>query len=199
MDDPQAGAPMSRAAIFIDVERLVLPGRAPAPDPSAVSVAPGAARGCRRLGATGLPIVVVSNQPGVAMGRFSEDVLTALGQRAFEVLAQVGVTLEGFWYCPHHPDAEVPAYAVECGCRMPRPGLLVAASRHHDLDLPRSWVVGDLLDHVEAGGRAGCRTILLEECRETTWRSGPYRTPDQLVPDLWDAANVILGARASVA
>jgi len=190
---------VSRAAVFLDVEGLLMPGLAPVPDPAAVSIAPGAARGFRRLAATGLPIVVVSNQPGVAMGRFGEDVLSSLGQKAFELLAQIGVTLAGFWYCPHHPDAYVAAYAVECGCRMPRPGLMAAASRHHGIDLSRSWMIGDLLDHVEAGGRAGCRTILLEECRETGWRPGPYRMPDQLVPDLWEAANAILGARAPVA
>ncbi len=190
---------MSPAAVFIDVGGLLLPGLAPVPDPNAVSIAPGSARGFRRLAATGLPIVGVSNQPGVAMGRFGEDCLSALGQKAFEVLAQIGVTLTGFWYCPHHPDAYVPAYAVECGCRMPRPGLLAAASRHHGVDLSRSWMVGDLLDHVEAGSRAGCRTILLEECRETAWRPGPYRVPDVLVSDLWDAANLILGAPARVA
>jgi histidinol-phosphate phosphatase family protein len=189
---------VSRTAIFLDVEGLLLPGR-PVPDPAAVSIAPGAARGLRRLAATGLPIVAVSNQPGVAMGRFGEDVLSALGQRAFEVLAQIGVTLTGFWYCPHHPEAYVRSYAAECACRMPRPGLLAAASRHHDLDLSRSWLIGDLLDHVEAGGRAGCHTILLEECRETAWRSGPFRVPHSLVPDLWEAASVILGARERVA
>jgi D-glycero-D-manno-heptose 1,7-bisphosphate phosphatase len=189
-------ASVKRGAVFLDKDGTLLVDRAPAVDVATMELMPGAARGLRRLSAAGYPLIVVSNQSGVAMGRFPEEALTAVGQRLFEMLTEVGVPLTGFWYCPHHPDGQLPAYAVDCGCRKPRPGLLLAASQHHDLDLAESWLIGTVLDDVEAGGRAGCRTIFLDNGRETGWRCGPYRTPDAIAADLWEAASLILGARS---
>ena len=187
---------MKRGAVFLDKDGVLLLERLLTADVGAMELTPGAARGLRRLGGTGYPLIVASNQAGVAMGRFGEEALTAVGQRLFEMLTEIGVTLTGFWYCPHHPDGQVQAYAVDCTCRKPRPGLLLAACQHHDIDLAASWMIGDLLDDVEAGARAGCRTIFLDDGREKTWRAGPYRTPDAVAADLWEAANLILGARS---
>ena len=187
---------MKRGAVFLDKDGTLLLDRPGGPEVATMELMPGAARGLRRLSAAGLPLIVASNQTGVAMGRFPEQVLTAVGQRLFEMLSEIGVPLTGFWYCPHHPDGQVPAYAVECGCRKPRPGLLLAARQHHDIDLSESWLIGTALDDIEAGGRAGCHTIFLDTGHETGWRSGPYRTPDAIACDLWDAAAVILGARS---
>jgi D-glycero-D-manno-heptose 1,7-bisphosphate phosphatase len=78
------------------------------------------------------------------------------------LLADEGVTLDGIYYCPHHVDGIVPALAVACDCRKPRPGLLVRAAREFDVELRRSWFIGDILDDVEAGNRAGCRTVLVD-------------------------------------
>ncbi len=190
------GGTVSRPAVFLDKDGTLLLDRPDSPEVSSMELVPGAARGLRRLSAAGYPLIVVSNQTGVAMGRFPEQLLTAVGQRLFEMLTEIGVTLTGFWYCPHHPDGQVPAYAVECGCRKPRPGLLLAACQHHQIDLSASWLIGTLLDDVEAGGRAGCRTIFLDNGRETGWRCGPYRMPDAVAADLWEAASLILGARS---
>ena len=187
---------MKRGAVFLDKDGVLLLERPMTADVGSMELTPGAARGLRRLSGAGYPLIVASNQAGVAMGRFAEEALTAVGQRLFEMLSEIGISLTGFWYCPHHPDDNVPAYAVDCACRMPRPGLLLAACQHHDVDLGASWIVGDLLDDVEAGARAGCRTIFLDDGREKTWRSGPYRTPDAVVSDLWQAATLILGARS---
>lgn len=187
---------MKRGAVFLDKDGTLLVDRPMTADAASLELTPGAARGLRRLSAAGYPLIVVSNQSGVAMGRFSEAALTAVGQRLFEMLAEIGVSLTGFWYCPHHPDGQVPAYAVDCACRKPRPGLLHAASQHHDVDLSASWLIGDLLDDLEAGARAGSRTIFLDDGREKLWRPGPYRTPDAVAADLWEAASVILGARS---
>ena len=85
----------------------------------------GAARALRTLGATGMPIVVVSNQPGVALGRFTENELGAVRRCLAELFEANGATLADF-YCPHHPRGSVPAYTVDCVCRKPRPACCVA-------------------------------------------------------------------------
>lgn len=100
--------------------------------------------------------------------------------------------LAGFYYCPHHPLGSVPAYARACRCRKPRPGLVLRAAAELDLDVRASWLIGDILDDVEAGNRAGCRSILLANGNETKWRDGPYRQPYAAVPTLAAAADCIL-------
>ena len=187
---------MKPGAVFLGMDGTVLVPRPAPPEPSQMELMVGAARGLRRLSAAGYPLIVLSNQPGVAMGHFPEQALTATGHRLFEMLAEIGCSLTGFWYCPHHPDGQVPGYAVDCGCRKPRPGLLLAASQHHGVDLPVSWTIGALLDDVEAGGRAGCRTILLDNGQEAVWRPGPFRIPHAVASDLWEAAGLILGTRS---
>ncbi len=110
---------MKRGAVFLDKDGTLLLDRPGVHEVAAMELVPGVARGLRRLSAAGYPLIVVSNQTGVAMGRFPEQQLTAVGQHLFEMLTEIGVPLTGFWYCPHHPDGQVTAYAVECGCRKP--------------------------------------------------------------------------------
>jgi ribonucleoside-diphosphate reductase alpha chain len=98
------------------------------------------------------------------------------------------VPLAGFYYCPHHPHGSVPAYAVTCDCRKPRPGLILRAAREQGVDPARSWLVGDILDDVEAGRAAGCRTVLLDNGHETEWVLSPARRPDGVAADLAEAA-----------
>ena len=106
------------------------------------------------------------------------------------------VPLGGFYYCPHYPAGTVSRYAIACACRKPAPGMLLRALREHDLDAERSWLVGDILDDVEAGRRAGCRTVLLDNGHETEWVRSPPRTPDLVAADLADAARLILATDA---
>ena len=101
------------------------------------------------------------------------------------------MSLDGFYYCPHHPDGIVPRYAVACDCRKPEPGLIHPAAREHDLALGESWFIGDILDDVEAGRRAGCRTVLIDNGNETEWKRSPLRRPDLVARDLAEAAQFI--------
>ena len=81
--------------------------------------------------------------------------------RLQDLLFREQLTLDGFYYCPHHPDGSVGAYARDCHCRKPMPGLLLQAAQDHGIDLRSSWMIGDILHDVEAGNRAGCRTVLI--------------------------------------
>ena len=100
--------------------------------------------------------------------------------------------LAGSYFCPHHPEGQVPAYAVQCSCRKPQPGLLLQAAQAHRLNLARSWFVGDILDDIEAGRRAGCRTILLDNGNETEWVLNPDRQPHYYAASIDTAAGIIL-------
>jgi D-glycero-D-manno-heptose 1,7-bisphosphate phosphatase len=98
--------------------------------------------------------VIVSNQSGIARGLIAPDQARAVHDRMIAHFADEGVTFAGAYYCPHAP-------ADDCGCRKPRPGLLLQAARELDLDLARSAMVGDKPTDVEVGRAAGCGTALL--------------------------------------
>ena len=183
-----------RAAVFLDKDGTLVVDVPYNVDPDLIRLTPGAVDGLRALHAAGYLLIVVSNQSGVARGYFEESAIEAVEARLRAMLAAAGVPLAGFYYCPHHPDGPVERYAVACECRKPAPGLVERAAREHGIDLGRSWLVGDILHDVEAGRRAGCRTILLDVGHETEWGLTPARTPDFMAPTLLDAAHLVLGA-----
>src|SRR5205823_6483112 len=178
---------MAFDAVFLDKDGTLIEDVPYNVDPARVRLMPGAAEGLRALHAAGYRLLVISNQSGVARGYFEEAALAAVGERLGELLAEAGVPLAGFYYCPHHPEGSVAAYAVECSCRKPQPGLLVRAAREHGLDLAASWLVGDILNDIEAGRAAGCRTVLLDNGHETEWILTPQRRPHYMATDLTEA------------
>ena len=183
---------MGDPAVFLDKDGTLIEDVPYNVDPALVRVMPGAREGLRLLHDAGFRLVVITNQSGVARGYFGEDQIAALGLHLTSVLDEWGVPLAGFYFCPHLPDGSVAAFAVACECRKPEPGLIVRAARMHGIDLPRSWFVGDIASDVEAGRRAGCRTLLVGDealiARET--RAGAR--PDRVAPDLWEAARIIV-------
>jgi D-glycero-D-manno-heptose 1,7-bisphosphate phosphatase len=171
----------SRRAAFIDKDGTLIRNVPYNVDPELLAFTPRAPDGLRLLARHGYRLVVVTNQPGIALGRFNQAALTRLQQALADRLAGQGVALAGFYACPHAPGAT-------CACRKPAPGLLLQAAAALDIDLSQSWMVGDILDDVEAGARAGCRTVLLDVGNETEWRRSPLRTPHRKARDLWQAA-----------
>lgn len=178
-------------AIFLDKDGTLLEDEPYNVEPARMRLMRGAACGLRRMSALGFRLIVITNQPGVALGRFREDALTAVEHKLADLFAASGAVLSGFYYCPHHPRASVPGYRFTCVCRKPRPGLLELAAVEHGISLRDSWFVGDILDDVEAGRRAACRTILLDNGHETTWELTAMRRPDYMAPDLDGAAAII--------
>ena len=188
-----------RAAVFLDKDGTLIVDVPYNVAPEHIRLTHGAVEGLQALHAAGYLLVVVSNQSGVARGLFTEEALVAVEAHVRALLTAAGVPLAGFYYCPHHPDGSVERYAVTCRCRKPAPGMLSQAAREHGIDLARSWLVGDILHDVEAGRRAGCRTVLLDVGHETEWNLTPDRIPHFKADDLTAAARVILANGVSPA
>lgn len=182
---------MTNRAVFLDKDGTLIEDVPYNVDPKQIQLSEGALQGVRSLYQAGYRIFVVTNQSGVALGYCSETDLIEVRQHLQTLLLTAGVPLAGFYYCPHHPDGIVLNYAVDCECRKPKPGLLVRAAVDCNINLSESWFVGDILNDVEAGRLAGCRTILIDNGNETEWELSPQRLPHHLVTNLVEAAAII--------
>ncbi|MDP6890136.1 MAG: HAD family hydrolase, partial [Phycisphaerales bacterium] len=144
---------------FLDRDNTIIFNDGDLGDPDGVVLMPGVRESLRRLHEQGWPLIVITNQGGVARGRYDEAAVKSVHARAEQLLADVPI-LDWLW-CPWHPEGTVPAYTREHPWRKPSPGMLIEAADRHRLDLTRSWMIGDQDRDIAAGQTAGCRTILL--------------------------------------
>jgi histidinol-phosphate phosphatase family protein len=177
-----------KRAVFIDKDGTLVDDIPYNVDPALVRFSTGAFDALRQLQERGFAPIVVTNQPGIALNLFDREALASLERHLVKTLAAEGISLAGFFACTHAPAG---SSVQNCLCRKPAPGLLLQAARVHRLDLSQCWMVGDILDDVEAGRRAGCRTVLLDVGHETIWRNTPMRRPDFTASDLLTAAAFI--------
>lgn len=169
-------------ALFLDRDGTVIEDVGYPRDPEQVRLVPGAADGIRRLRDSGLAAVIVSNQSGVGRGLITTRDFERVHARVSELLAAQGVELDGYYYCPHAPDAG-------CDCRKPATGLIDRARGELDLASLGCVLVGDKASDVEAGSAAGCKTVLLGDAEspavEPTWRASSWNEiVDLLTPTL---------------
>lgn len=150
---------------------------------------PFAAAAIRGLNAANYPVIVITNQSGVARGYFPESLIHAVHELMTTQLGKEGAHVDALYYCPHKGDDA-------CACRKPRPGMLERAAREHGLDLRRSFVVGDRHGDVELAHRVGARAILVRTGYgegEIQWHSGKWAMPpDFIAENLADATDWIL-------
>ena len=160
--NPPSAKPMPRPSVFFDRDNTLIINDGYLGDPKKVALMPGAADAVARSRSLGFAIVTISNQSGVARGLFDESAVQAVDRRMDELLAaeNPGAKIDLHLYCPYHPEAVVPAYRQESQLRKPAPGMILLAAKQLGLDLSRSWVIGDGHRDIEAGIRAGCKTIL---------------------------------------
>ena len=178
-------------AVFLDKDGTLINDVPYNADPDLITLADGVLSGVSRLYLARFALVVVTNQAGIAKGYFSEQDLSAVRNK---LQALIKVPLSGFYYCPHHPQGSLPEYTQACDCRKPAPGLLLRAAADLDLDLNRSWMVGDILNDIEAGCLAGCRTVLIDNGNETEWNLTQNRTPNIRAANFAQAVDPILYA-----
>ena len=152
---------------------------------------PGAAEAIKALNQAGLPVILVTNQAGIARGYYKEAAMRALHAHLRDVLAAEGAQIDAIYFCPHHPD-----YSGPCACRKPSPGMLQQAAAEHNIDLARSWLVGDTGSDIGAGHAVSCRTILVRTGYgaqfEAQLRAGAEPQPEAVVDDVAAAAAYIL-------
>ncbi|MDQ3965689.1 MAG: HAD-IIIA family hydrolase [Actinomycetota bacterium] len=163
-------------AVFLDRDGTLIVNRHYGSDPNEIELLDGVVEGLVALRKAGYKLFLVSNQSGVARGYFDERTVARMHGRLQKMLDRHGAALDGLEYCPHHPEGVAPPYAVECSCRKPAPGMLRRAARKHGVNLSASWMVGDIEADIEAGRRAGARTILVGP--ETSLTPPDFRAED---------------------
>jgi len=181
--------PSKRRAVFLDRDGTISEEMGYANHLSRFLVFPYAAAAIRRLNDAGWPVIVVTNQSGVARGFFPESLIGEIHEKMKAELAAGGAHVDGIYYCPH-------IRTDNCECRKPFPGMLKRAAREHNLELRGSAVVSDRYADVEMGNAAGCTSILVLSGYgrgEYEWNRGRWpRQPDFVVENLAAAVDVIL-------
>ena len=178
---------MKRPAVFMDRDGTINEQMGYINHSSRFVLLPGAARAVRLLNEAGFLAIVVSNQSGVARGYFPIDLVHEVHDLMQRGLAEQGARLDGVFFCPHYPA---------CSCRKPEPGLIRQAESRFEIDMSRSYVVGDRFSDVELGARCGLRSVLVETGYGRGDRQyvlpGREVQPDHVAPDLEAAVRWIL-------
>ena len=193
-------------AVFLDRDNTLIANDGDLGDPAAVRLVDGVGVGLRALREAGFRLVVVTNQAGVARGKFSEEDVDGVHQRIATLVdeqarrasdppaAPLGL-IDRFYYCPYHPDATVAEYRRDHPWRKPHPGMILQAARDMGLELARSWMIGDQERDILAGKAAGCRTVLFSRDADLAQRV----KPTDFAATFSDAVRTILTHRAPAA
>jgi histidinol-phosphate phosphatase family protein len=184
--------PAGRAAVFLDRDGTLIEDPGYLADPDAVRLLPGSAGAVAQLNRGGLPVIVVTNQSGIARGRLTEQQYRATEARLDALLAAEGARLDAHYFCPHHPDLTGP-----CDCRKPGTLLYRQAAARFGLDLGASWWVGDRRRDVAPATALGGRGILVLTGDGRAEAAAPEPAAFAVAADLGEAAGIILRARSS--
>jgi D-glycero-D-manno-heptose 1,7-bisphosphate phosphatase len=161
--------------------------------PNQFRLLPKVAKAIARFHELGFKVVVISNQPGIAKGYLSQETFAEIRSKMNRELARRGAFLDAEYYCFHHPEAKIKRLKANCKCRKPEPGLLLEAEEELDINLSLSWMIGDGLTDVQAGNKAGCKTILLGrmKCELCQLMEEQDARPDAIAPDLLSATQIV--------
>ena len=186
---------MSNKAIFLDRDETLIEDPGYINNPDQVKLLDGVAGALIELKDLGYKLIVVTNQSAVARGIVTEKVLGEIHDRLKQLLAERGAFLDGIYYCPYHPEGVVQKYRKQSECRKPSPGMLLSAADQMDIDLAQSWCIGNNSRDVEAGLRAGCKTILIDVPSVHKHPVGSSLlagvTPDYKAVNIKEAVNII--------
>jgi len=159
---------------------------------SELKLVANAAQAVRLLNKNGFLVIVVSNQAGIAHGYYKEENTLLFNQALKENLSKMGAHIDAIYYCPHHPDAKIERYRIKCYCRKPEAGMLIRAKEELNVDLRQSFMIGDKLIDVEAGKRAGCKTVMVKTGQGIEELKAKQVECDYIADDLYKAAVHIL-------
>lgn len=151
-----------RRAVFLDRDGVLIDDVGLVTRREQMRILPGVPRALVELRSAGFRLFVVTNQPVVARGLASEDEVARLHRTLDSHFRQLGAAIDAWFFCPHHPQADLPQYRAACDCRKPGPGMLQSAAALHQISLADSFLVGDRLTDIAAGAAAGCRTAWVQ-------------------------------------
>ncbi|HYJ45292.1 MAG TPA: HAD family hydrolase [Pyrinomonadaceae bacterium] len=187
---------MKRRAVFMDRDGTISEEIGYVNHPSRYKVFPYSAEAVRLLNEAGWLAILVTNQAGVARGYFSEEVIGAVHELLRTELESGGAHLDAIYYCAHHPSVGEPPYRFDCDCRKPKPGLIRRAASEFDLDLERSWMIGDRYSDTELARNAGTRAaFVLSGYGRGEWeyqRAAWQHEPDLVAENLLEAVKKIV-------
>jgi D-glycero-D-manno-heptose 1,7-bisphosphate phosphatase len=183
---------MSSKAIFLDRDGTVIRQVELLTQISKVKILPGVAKAIKRFNELGFLVITISNQPVIARGLIKSEGMKKMDKIIASRLLKQGVKIDDSYFCPHHPNATLKKYRKRCGCRKPGWGMLRKASRKWEIDLKKSWMIGDALIDVVTGKRAGTKTILVKTGPGHGRLDKMYKVkPDFTAKNLFEAAKII--------
>lgn len=150
-----------KAAVFLDRDGTINEQMGYINHISRFILLPGVGKAISRLNDQNIPVVVVTNQSGLARGYFPPSLLEDVNKKMTQELAEDGAHIDGLYICPHHPEAKQEEYRKKCTCRKPQTGLLEQAAEELGLDLERSFMVGDRWSDLKCGAAAGASSVLV--------------------------------------
>jgi D-glycero-D-manno-heptose 1,7-bisphosphate phosphatase len=179
---------MIKKAIFLDRDGVIVEDTGYISSPEELKLMPDVVPVLKKLQHS-FRLIVVTNQSGVARGYFTEENLFVINERVIQMLDDNGVGLDAIYYCPHHPQVGKDEYRIECECRKPKPGLLRLATEEFNIELDKSFLIGDKETDIQAGCAIGIKTIKIDpNDREPTDESGA----DFIVKTFSEVSNIII-------
>jgi D-glycero-D-manno-heptose 1,7-bisphosphate phosphatase len=190
-----------RWAVFLDRDGVINEEVNYLSAPDQLRILPTVAQSISQLNQQNIPVVVVTNQAGVARNYFNEEQVHLVHAALRQLLASQNARIDHFYYCPHHPTAGVGSYLQDCVCRKPNPGMLLQAASDLGLDLQKSVLIGDKASDIIAGFRAGCTTILVQtgygEMEWDNWTESV--SPNYVAENLQSAIEWLFSHQATLA
>lgn len=186
------------AAVFLDRDNTIIHNDGDLGDPKQVKLIQGAASAIASLRGLGYLIVVVTNQGGVARGKYGVEDVDKVHERITQlVYDNASAKIDRFYFCPYHPEGTVEKYTREHPWRKPQPGMLLQAAKDLQIDMDQSWMIGDSLRDVQAGAAAGVRTILIKPDAQTLppLKASEHGAGDEQARPDFVAASLIEGTR----
>ncbi|MSS74450.1 HAD family hydrolase [Candidatus Pacearchaeota archaeon] len=156
-----------------------------------IKIMSGAIESIKILNKNNIKVIIISNQPQIARGLITEEQAQKITNELINHFRQHNAIIDAVYYCPHHPTLGLGNYRIDCECRKPKHGMLLKASKEHDIDLNKSWMVGDRISDIKSGYDAGCKTIGVKTgyaCND----GFNDATPDYLVDNIEKATEIII-------
>jgi len=157
-----------------------------------LKIVSGSAEAIHMLNDKKIKVIVISNQSGIARGMYSEEKTFIFNKALQSELNKKNARIDGFYHCPHHPQAKIDKYKKICNCRKPEPGMILQAASEHDIKLSDSFMIGDRKSDIVAGKKAGCKTVLVLTGVGAQQKSKYEFEPDFTYSNLFEAVSNIL-------